>query len=382
MDEPSLFDRVLASLHDAALDDGHWPKASSLIDEACRTKGNILAFASGQAPEDVEIYFARLYYRGERHYALEREYFDRYYPQDERIPRLTRLPDGEVVHVTSLYTEDELKTSAAFNENLPIGQFQNGLNVRMDGPHGSRITWCAADPIDADGWSSSQIDLVRGLLPHLRQYVRVRQVLADAGALATSLTGLLDKTGAGVIQLDRHGRIVATDDSASDVLRKGDALIDRGGWLSARSRTDNDTLQSLLARALPRFGEQGVGGSLVLRRPNNLPCLTVHVSPVNDKEIDFPPWRVAALVLVVGQAPMRPDPALVEALLGLTPTESHIAVCIAEGKTPREIAALTGCKVRTVRWHVEQIFQKRGVGRQVDLVRQVLSLASSSRPPC
>ena len=381
MSEASAFDRILASLHEAVLDDTHWPTTSALMDEACRMSGNFLTFAQGRYP-DPDLYLVRFCFRGERDPELERWYFDCYYARDERVPRILRLPDSQVVHITDLYTHEELKRSATYHEALSRGHAQNGLGARLDGPHGSRIIFTTADPVDADDWSSSQIDLVRRLLPHLRQYVRVRGALVDAGGLGASLTELLDKTASGVIQLDWRGRIVAANDRARGVLRKGDALIDQGGWLAARSRADNDALQGLLARALPRFGKQAASGSLTVSHADNLPCLTVHVNPLGDKEIDFRPWRIAALVLVVEHEPTRPDPAHVEAVLGLTPTESQIAVCMAEGKTPREIAALKGCKVRTVRWHVEKIFQKRGVSRQVDLVRQILSLADFSEPSC
>ena len=242
---------------------------------------------------DADIYLVRFYFRGERDEALERWYFDEYYPRDERVPRLIRLPDSLLVHATDLYTDEEKKNSAAYDEALPRARFRSGLNARLDGPHGSRITWTAADPVDADGWSSDQIELIRTLLPHLRQYVRVRRAIADAGALGTSLTGLLDKTGAGVIQLDWRGRVVAANDRATEVLRQGDALFDQGGRLAAWSRADNDALQGLLDRALPRFGEQGESGSLLISRPDNLPGLTVHVSPVGVKDLDFRPWRVA-----------------------------------------------------------------------------------------
>ena len=56
---------------------------------------------------------------------------------------------------------------------------------------GSRIVWGIADPVD--GHSSSQIETVSRVLPHLRQYVRVRSALVDAGALGTSVAELLGK---------------------------------------------------------------------------------------------------------------------------------------------------------------------------------------------
>ena len=126
-------------------------------------------------------------------------------------------------------TDEELKTSPVYNVALRNGHAQNSLNVRLDGPNGSGIVWTIDDPVDANGWSSAQTGLIRNLLPHIRQYVSVRQALAGAGALGASLAGMLDTTGSSIIQLDGRGRIVAASDGARDVLRTGDGLFDKGG---------------------------------------------------------------------------------------------------------------------------------------------------------
>ena len=99
-------------MHEATFDDTRWAKASALIDEACGIKGNMLVFGSGASRNDVVIYLARLFYRGERNKELERRYFEEYYPRDERVPRFRTLPDSKLVHVSDLYTDEEKKTSA------------------------------------------------------------------------------------------------------------------------------------------------------------------------------------------------------------------------------------------------------------------------------
>ena len=371
--------RVLSALHEAAFDDASWPEASALIDQACGIKGNMLTFARGQSRDNVEIYLAPLYYRGERHHERERAYFDLYYPQDERIPRLICLPDSKVVRVTDLYTEDELKTSAAFNESLPIAQFQNGLNMRMDGPNGSRITWSAADPVDGESWSFDQIDTIERLLPHLRQYVRIRQVLADVDGLKASLAALLDYSATGVIQLNRRGRIVAANDRAREILNRQDCLYDPGGFLCAHAPADNDRLRELLARALPNSGSPGAAGSMVLTRRSGLSRPVLHVTPIGHREGDVPAWEVAALGLVVDPYSQLPvDRALVEAALELSPAESRVAVLLAEGKTVRDVAVESGRSVNTVRWHIRRIFERQGLTRLGQLVALVRSLAGHS----
>ena len=100
-------------------------------------------------------FFAQACYRGERHAELEQEYFKVYYPLDERMPRLRRLPDSRIVQSDELLTEEEMKTSPVYNELLPRADSRNGLVTRFDWPDGSRIVWTVGDPADAAGWHAS-----------------------------------------------------------------------------------------------------------------------------------------------------------------------------------------------------------------------------------
>lgn len=235
--------------------------------------------------------------------------------------------------------------------------------------------WALSDCTDTRGWSSTQIEGIQRLLPHIRHFASVRQVLADAKALSSSVIELLDNSRTGVIQLDRRGRIVEANDLGATLLRRRDGLVDSGGYLRARMTRDNGELRRLLRRALPPHGVQASAGSMTVGRASNRTRLAVYVSPVAGRLWGFQPQRVAVLVLVVD--PDRGDlldPNLVGAALGLTPAESRIAVMLAGGKSPRTIAAATGRAEGTVRWHLKRIFRKLRVFRQAELVRQVLSL--------
>ena len=171
-------------------------------------------YGRGHSHDDAQIFLSRLYYRGQRCEELEREYLDVYWQIDEAAPRIRRLPDSKLVHVRELYTTQELQTSTAYNELVPRVDSQNGLRVRLDGPYGTRIVWGVADSINGGDWSLAQIESIEYILPHLRQYVSFRQALVDAEALGTSLTGLLDNSRSGVIQLDWRGQIVAANDAS------------------------------------------------------------------------------------------------------------------------------------------------------------------------
>ena len=375
MSEREAFDRILASLHEAALDRERWSTAAGLIDDALRTHGSSMTFGGGPPDENARVYFAWCIMRGERHRELERAYFGQYFRHDERVPRVQHLPDSQLFHNTQLYTEQEMKTSATYNELLIPHHAANAVTVRLDGPNGTRIAWAINDPLDGDGWSSAQLDSIRRLLPHIRQTVCVQQALDGAGALGASLAKLLDTTGLGIVQLGGRGRIVAANDRARDVLRRGDGLFDEHGFLHARSPEDDAELQGLLRRALPPFGAQGAGGSTTLRRASG-PRLVLHVSPVGRRKADARIWPVAALVLVIDPTSQtRIDPAVAATALGLTRAESRVAVLLAEGKTVREVAEATGRLESTIRTHVKHMFAKHRLTRQADLVRLVRSLA-------
>ena len=216
--------------------------------------------------------------------------------------------------------------------------------------------------------------MLKGLLPHIRQFVRVRQALVGAEALGTSVADLLDNPRLGVIHLDRWGRIIEANDRARAILRHGDGLSDRGGELRARARADHAQLEGLLAGALPSAGV-AVSGSMLLRRPSGVLPVVVHVKPVVVPLPDYGARRVAVLVLLVepGQ-PAHINPDLVATTLGLTRAESQIAVALAQGQSTREIARTTGRQVSSIHWHLKRIYRKLGIARQAELVQLVGAL--------
>ncbi len=171
------FDCIVAALHDAALDDTLWPSAAALIDDAVGMVGSHLTILQEHAQDGAEFLFGDVYHHGE-FIELGREYPTIYFPHDERFPRLFRLPDSQVFHLTDIFTEQEQRTSLTYNEGLPKVSARDGLNVRLDGPDGLHIIWALADPDDLLGWGSAQIALIQQLLPHIRQFVRVRRTLS------------------------------------------------------------------------------------------------------------------------------------------------------------------------------------------------------------
>ena len=373
MSQDDAFERCLELLYEAALDDARWPAASARIEEAVGTDRSTVIVGEG-SDEDVRIYFARFLQASDSREDLAREYFTVYHPHDEGLPRLRRQPHGQLVQVRDLYTDDERKTSPAYNESLRGMDSHEGLYVRFGAPDGLRTVWGVGNPFGGE-YESARLRLLERLLPHVHRSVLIRQALAAADALGAGLAGLLENDRIGVVQLDRGGRVLAANAPAHGILRRGDGLLDRDGTLDAALPADRTRLRRLLGQALPDlWGEAPGGGSMTVQRPSGRSRLGLHVMPVGDRAADFGGRRVAALALVVDPA-RRPriDAHRVAVTLGLTASEGRMAALMAEGLRVREIAAAAGWRESYVRWLVEQTYRKLGVSGQIALVRQVLA---------
>ena len=367
---------ILASLHEAALERDGWTSAACLINDVVGTRGNCLAFGEGRPWSGETISFVRICAGGERRRDRERKYFESYYHQDERVPLLGLLPPGQLLYNDDVYSEEEKKHSPVYNELLRDFEAREGLQMRLGGPECPEIVWMFADSVERGGWTADQIRMITALQPHVRQFVRVREALADARTLGASLTDVLDHSGLGVIQLDRLGQIQIVNDRARDFLREGRRLRVQNGLLYAREPKQNVELQRFLARALVSGGSARTGGTITIGHPPAVGSLVLHIHPVGRwRRRRVGNKRIAALVLIVDPARrVRIEPGLVAAAMGLTDHQGEVAAMLANGHSAASIAEATSRSITTVRWHVRQIFSALGISRQSELVRRVLSL--------
>ena len=350
MSRQDRIDRIVASLYGAMLDQARWPETSALIDDACGVAGTHLVIV-----RDGTRLFDKVRRRGEPLDPRRREYAESCVPRNGCTPRVMGLSDRRVVRVMNLHTECELKAL----------------------PNGTRVLWAVADRIEPERWTDEQIDTIERLCPHLRHYVRVRLALISAEARDGWLTGLLDTMMLGVICLDWRGMVVQANGPARAILRHGDGLVDRGGFLHATESADDRQLGRLLAHAMPQSDVQGIGGSIAAARCAAQLPLILHVSPLGVHDTGFGIGHVGAFVLVVDPcATPSIDRERLAASLGLTEAESHVAVALANGATEGEIASASCRAESTVHELVKRIHDKLDLSRRADLVRTVLSASA------
>lgn len=197
------FAHVLENLYMAALGDVGWDTAAALINDMIRTRGHSLVYGDPNPGREPVVHMARFFVGAERRQDLEHRYLRDYCWQDEAIPRLYGLRDGELVRKSDLYTDDEKRTSAAYNEFRRVNKTENGLFMTLLGVDGCGMVWTFGNSTERGGWGHEQIRTIKRLSPHIRQFARVRHLMANADALGASLAQLCENG------TDHRGRQVA-----------------------------------------------------------------------------------------------------------------------------------------------------------------------------
>ena len=360
-------DRIVELLREAQLDDTRWPAASALIDDLCGLEGNDLLLGRLAPQRGIDIQLRWLFLHGEPRPELQREYVEYYAAIDERPAAAIREPFGKLVHTNALLSDPVRQTSPTYNEYLVPNAGENCLNVRMPVDGDLQMAWSLVGPGGGTpgDWSGAQVDAIRHVLPHVRQFVRVRHALAKARAEGMGTAALLDTRRIGMLLLDGAGRVVEANDRARAALARGEGLAVRDGRLVGAPPADPACVARLLAAAC-----SGRAGSLPIARPARNP-LVLHATPLT------PLGKTSSgVVQVLLAEPFSTSPinaARVASALGLTPGQGVVAAALARGGTAASIAAASHRSEAAVRWHIRQALQRLGLSRQADLVRVVLS---------
>jgi DNA-binding CsgD family transcriptional regulator len=172
--------------------------------------------------------------------------------------------------------------------------------------------------------------------------------------------------------VDAQCRIQYSNPSADRMLARPGAMGIRHGRLSCQDGNAQVRWQSIVAAACTR---QGTGMAGALQPAPGARSFVVTVLPINARH----PMALhqAPLALAVLHDPAAPgglDPRLIGEMLGLSPTETRLALLLAAGKTVKDFAAAEGMSWHTARSHAKNLLRKTGCRRQLELVALLQSL--------
>lgn len=175
-------------------------------------------------------------------------------------------------------------------------------------------------------------------------------------------------------------RVVACNRAARQLLARTQVLVQDPGVLRCTGGRDMRRLAQLLCAC---FQEMAVPGPAATR--GRVRMLQLGAADGTRLFLFVAPWpdpdRRLAVVSCFDPAwhGDQPDPAVLSACFGFTPSEARVAAAVATGLVPKDIATRHGTTLATVRTQLHCALAKAGVTRQGDLARLVQSIPASHR---
>ena len=368
---------LIDAAYEAALDESMWPR---LLHDACD------AFAT-QALRlfTVDVVNHRITFavdHGITDEALD-EYEEHILAHDERIKFVVENPDLVYSYDYLHTSESEMRRSKYYDWLQRAGGFRYyfGSRVRHSDHTESYVSF---QRLQREGHVDSEtFDAFTKLAPHLQRAVQISRRLANRDLRVQASEETLDRLPFGVLLLDRAGRVLTVNAATDAILGKGDGLRLDDGRLRATARATDVALQRLVDRTIATSLGVGLstGGSLAVPRSSGCRPYFLLVTPFGGRDRLFATRQPAVAVFLTDpEQKLNLQAEILRQSHGLTPTETRLAALLASGYPVDQAAEQLGCARSTARLHLEHIYAKTGVHRQVDLVRLLLTSPVILRP--
>ncbi|AZO41497.1 helix-turn-helix transcriptional regulator [Mesorhizobium sp. M7D.F.Ca.US.005.01.1.1] len=168
-----------------------------------------------------------------------------------------------------------------------------------------------------------------------------------------SITGMLDRIGCGYLMLDRNKKVIEWNEAAQDTLERQGEAADTAGEISAG-------LRRLVANVPVRF-HPGSLSWVVIRSRGDRPVILNETGAIA-------PDGTSIVALVDRENTSAANPQTLQKMFGLTSAETQLALRLAQGDAPLEIARSWHLSRTTIRSQLASLFAKTETKRQAELV--------------
>ena len=353
--------RTVTAIHDSALEPSAWGLALGLVGELLNSNGVVVAL------DDKRRGFTTSF-EANTPPGARQAYLTEFHEIDPVIAFVRRAPAKRAYSDDMTIERAVLQRTrfhADFAERFDYAQCIQAFTHRSDTASGFFV---AARPGRYEPFGESERRLLERLIPHFEQALRVRSMVHRADFERESAFAALDHIKEGVLLVDETLRIRFANAEARRLLRRGAGLREVHSTLSAQRLSDQSRLHKAVGRAASGDLDHATASFAVSRAPPLRP-LFLRVAPVSaslaDRISDFDP---GALVFIGDPDAAQIDPALVVAMLGLTPAEAQVASLLATGLDIAGLTVRLHISQATVRSHLKSIFAKTETGQQSQLV--------------
>lgn len=377
MDVSAAKNAIISDIYRGAIDPGRWPVVLEHMAGLVGAKSATLLY------RDNETKQAGVFHAFNHPPEVMREYIDYYSRFDPTFElAVQHAPIGHAIadhQMAASRTEFRALCGPEFNRFLEKhdNEYLCGAVLLKSDDQMSALSFQKSK---CDGpWTDEQLSALTELTPHIQRALTIHKEFTRLRIKEEVMQAGIDKLYMGFILFDEFLQPVYSNPIAQRLLDHHDAISLHGDTLHAFYGDDTKAI---------RFGLQRAGGmngstdeladyatALGLRTPGNPPLPLLIIPVTHSTLVPMQRFRHAHVAMLFSD-PARNQPIIPEALqsaYGLTSTEAHIAIAIANGMGVPEIAAMRGTMTNTVKSHLKSIYSKLDVNRQTELAKTILN---------
>lgn len=295
--------------------------------------------------------------------------------------------EGSVVLDSDLVPEAELFQSTFYRDFLKhqgIARLCAGVIFGQDTTSGLATACSIYRDSSEARFGEIERQRMHILVPHLSRALGVMFRLRDAELRTAATLSSLDKLSSGVVLLDSLGMAVHLNRAARRILAEQDGLSMQSAVRSRLVAADAAAQSALDASIASAIGKDVASAShfsasVSVPRPSGEAPYVIQSAPLPDASPFSAESDGVRGILFITDPGNRtaPDAGLLKQLYGITPAEARLAAALCCGETLLDAARRCKISEATARTQLRGVFEKTGTHRQADLVRLLLSIASS-----
>lgn len=306
-------------------------------------------------------------------------YADYYMSQDLWLDAIQEKPEGEIVVGSKLVPDSVLERSEFYSDFLAREDLHYLMTPILQSSGPGSWTMPIFRPKRRGDFGADEIRLAKLIAPHFKRALQMQRVLAPAALAAQAHADALDRLRIGVALFNGRGQVIHLNRSAEAILEMADGLSLVARRLMASRRADSEAINRLLECTINTIkgGAPLAGGPLSIPRPSGRQPFGVMIAAIPRQQLSIGshlPEHVVKAIAIISDPDKRSAAPLqsLQSLFGLTRSEAAVCRELINGSNVTEVADRLGVEPRTVRRHLEHIFEKTGTHRQATLVGLLL----------
>jgi DNA-binding CsgD family transcriptional regulator len=367
-------DHILDLIDEAVVDPARWPDALAAFAEAVDGAGAHLIVID-KCPDAKYGARPRFMTAGGRRMNPDTavRYMEGWKEFDPLLPAAFHLsgPPGTILLCHEFLSKELVLKDAYFQEFLVPsgGRFQTGITLENDANHVTMLDVHSRNaPLER-----KRLAHWRPVIEHLRRSIHLSVRLAASLAEGHLLREVIDCQGIACIMVDECMHVFDQSAAGEKLLAQGMVLrVDAAGNLRLSDHTYTSRLKAIVASAC-----RGHGGGMMHLGSTAASAVTIQVVSAGVScGNPFNPARANSALVFIEQPSIRrvSNKARIRAALGCSAAEAEVAVVLATGASPQQIAADRRTSIYTVRAQIRALLCATASNRIAELVAKVVSL--------